>query len=151
MFDYSFDAAAGDGVWRAAVRNFLATQIAYSEAKSGPETRQPSPPRPSGQVIDLQAWRAVRAAEADPVEEAGEAYQTAALRLLSTWAPNSTELREQMRLAAEFMGLPDPRLWGGWRQDRRDLQPTPETISGLIFAATYGLVQAERAPRAAEQ
>lgn len=142
---YNFDERAGDPEWRSAVSALYAARETYLQTVADPPKREPAPARPSGHVIDLAVWREVVASERDPLEEAAEAYRNAAMRLLMAWAPNSSELREQIRLAAELLGVPDPMAERGYVGRRaQDIEATPSEILRLLFHSSLGLWRGEQ-------
>jgi hypothetical protein len=144
-----FHATAGDSEWAAKVRGFIAARTAYLSALETPDEPPAPPPIAAGPVVDLAAVRARRAAARPPWSAASDAYRFAAVRLLLTWAPNSTELREQMRLAAELAGLADPAHGDGLRHPS-DIADTPEAMLALIYHSSIGLWSGERSARAAK-
>jgi hypothetical protein len=144
-----FHANAGDSEWAGKVRGFLAARAAYLSALENPDEPPTPPPVASGPVVDLAAVRTCRAAARPPCAAAFDAYRFAAVRLLMTWAPNSTELREQMRLAAELAGLADPAHGDDLRHPS-DVADTPEAMLALIYHSSLGLWSGERSARAAK-
>ena len=138
-----FHATAGDSEWASKVRGFLAARAAYVLALETPDEPQASPPISDGPVVDLATARARRNATRPPCAAAFDAYRFAAVRLLTAWAPNSTELREQMRLAAELAGLSDPAHAESLRHPS-DIADTPEAMLALIYQASLGLWVADR-------
>jgi hypothetical protein len=143
------DERTGGAEWRAAVAGHYQAREAYLLAVvSG---ARPAPiARACGVVVSLYDCSQARASERDPVEEAGQAYREASIRLLATWAPNSTELREQMRLAAELMGIADPAgMQTVGLRDIRKVEGTPAELLNLLFTSSVGLWQAENRARRA--
>jgi hypothetical protein len=146
---FNFDDRAGGSDWRKAVAGYYAARETYVLTMANPQDWEPPPPRPTGQVIDLAAWRAAVAAERSPLELAAEAYRVAAMRLLMTWAPSSQELREQMRLAATVAGWDDPTFFQPSTRDPAKQQATPSEILRLLYNSSLGLIQGERDAQAA--
>jgi hypothetical protein len=148
---YNFDERAGGAEWRAAVARHYEAREAYLLAVASVAKPEPIA-RPSGAVVSLYDWSQARASERDPVDEAAQAYREASIRLLATWAPNSTELREQMRLAAELMGVADPMAMQtvGLR-DLRKVEGTPAELLNLLYTSSVGLWQAEQSARQARK
>lgn len=146
-----FAVAAGDGDWAAKVRKFNRSRDAYvAVLQSPPPAIAPLVINPD--VVELAAWRHNRATQKGPAMVAFEAYRDAALRLLDAWAPNSEQLRGQMRLAAELSELADPAFRERSKSGRDEDTPcTPEALLAVVYEASLGLWQAEqRARRAAK-
>ncbi|MES2343655.1 MAG: hypothetical protein V4597_18455 [Pseudomonadota bacterium] len=146
-----FAVAAGDGDWAAKVRNFNRSRDAYLAAlQSPPPAEAPLPINPD--VVELAAWRHNQATRKGPLVVAFEAYRAASLRLLDAWAPNSEQLRGQMRLAAELSGMADPAHRERPEHGRDEDAPcTPSALLAVVYEASLGLWQAEqRARRAAK-
>ena len=148
---YKFDERAGGVEWRAAVARLYAAQATFIQTIASAPKPEPIA-RPSGSVVSLTAWREARASERDPVDEAAQAYREASIRLLAAWAPNSTELREQIRLAAELMGVADPMTMQtvGLR-DLRKVEGTPAELLNLLYTSSVGLWEAEQHARQARK
>jgi hypothetical protein len=144
-----FAASAGDAEWARDVHRYAEALTAYVDALKAPEGGQEAPPWPVGPVVELSAWKACKATERGPLALAFDAYKAAALTMLRRWAPNSRELREQMRLGAELAGMTDPtRLDDHTRTDAA--ADTPEGVLALLYLSSLGLTQTEqRADRAA--
>lgn len=141
--NHQFHAAAGDGEWAAKVRAFNAAHAAYALALRTPDVATPVPPICAGPVVDLAAVRARRDAERGPCAAAFDAYRFSAVRLLQGWAPDSTELREQMRLAAALAGLPDP-AHASAPGHPNDTPDTAEAMLGLLYLSSLGLWLADQ-------
>ncbi len=141
--DHQFHITAGDSEWAAKVRGFNAAYAAYALALKTPDEAPAPPPICAGPVLDFAAARARRNAARGPCAVAFDAYRFAAVRLLTAWAPDSQELREQMRLAAELAGLPDPAHAQGLRHPS-DIPDTPEAMLALIYMSSIGLFMAEQ-------
>jgi hypothetical protein len=140
---HQFHVTAGDREWAAKVRAFDVASTAYVLALKAPDAGPLMPPICAGPVLDLAAFRARKNAARGPCAAAFDAYRFAAVRLLAAWAPDSTELREQMRLAAELAGLPDP-AHAEIRHHPADIADTPEAMLALIFQSSIGLWIADR-------
>lgn len=93
----------------------------------------------SGRVADFATWRRLRQGQPSNFD----AYRFAAIQLLKAWAPDSTELREQMRLAAALAGVPDPAHAPPLAHPS-DIPDTPEAMLGLMYQSSLGLWLADQ-------